>query len=113
VAACGVAEGPLEVIYPQDGTLFLPKSSRRRSVAGQRSRHRAWTITVRTEGEPDLAFTSQKAQWRPSEEDWKKIKQRSSERDAEVIIGPEGVGSVARLRIRTSKDPVSRLAVLP
>jgi Flp pilus assembly protein TadD len=57
-----------------------------------------------------LRFPTTNPSWRPSETDWAQIKQRSVERDAEVAI--VGIGedakakSSARVRIRTSTDPV-------
>jgi hypothetical protein len=66
-----VAEGPLEIIYPHDGTLFPPEIVAPTFMwQGGGAAIGAWTIAVRTEGELDLAFTSDLRGWRPSEEDW-------------------------------------------
>src|SRR5262249_1821373 len=59
--------------------------------------------------------------WRPTEEAWRQVKQRSLERDAEVVVTPAGGAAAGRasgagadgaeapatrVRIRTAKDPV-------
>jgi tetratricopeptide (TPR) repeat protein len=50
--------------------------------------------------------------WRPSEDEWRTIKQRSAERDAEIAVAgvdgsnPATTLSSAHVRVRTSKDPV-------
>src|SRR5262249_22445119 len=51
-------------------------------------------------------------QWRPSEDGWRLIKQRSSERNAEVVVSGVGrpkraTASSALVRIRTSKEPAA------
>jgi hypothetical protein len=55
--------------------------------------------------------TADARRWRPSEDDWKRIKERSAERDVQIAIS--GMASAnptprssARVRVRTSKDPV-------
>ena len=50
--------------------------------------------------------------WRPSEEDWKRLKDRTVEQDAEVVVAgvdhlnPAATLSSARVHVRTSTDPV-------
>ena len=104
--------GRLEITYPLDETLFPPEivaptfvwSDETEGVA-------AWMVLLRFDGADEvLRFPTTEPRWRPSEDDWAEIKQRSVERDAEVAI--VGVGadakaaSSASVRIRTSTDPV-------
>ncbi|MFN2427783.1 MAG: tetratricopeptide repeat protein, partial [Candidatus Binatia bacterium] len=102
-----VTEGEVKITYPQDGTLFPPEIvAPTFTWQGGGSDAKAWTITVRSEGDADLSFTADARRWRPSVEDWKLIKLRSSERDAEVSIARQGSADGGRVRIRTSSDPV-------
>jgi pentatricopeptide repeat protein len=73
-----------------------------------------WYVVVRDDAGADVLNASVDApRWRPSEDAWRQIKQQSAERDAEVVVA--GVDhtkratilSSARVRIRTSKDPVA------
>lgn len=92
-----------------------------------------WDVVVRDEAGREMLRASVDApRWRPSEEDWKRVKQRSLERNAEVIVtgiaqavhdrptaqdappatsahdahAAQAASSSARVHIRTSKDPV-------
>ncbi|MFN8642921.1 MAG: tetratricopeptide repeat protein [Candidatus Binatia bacterium] len=104
----------LQIAYPQDGTLFPPDIVAPTFVWEDKAAGVAqWFVVVRDEaGAEILRETVDTSKWRPSEERWQAIKQRSAERDAEVIVA--GVArerrgdilSSARVRIRTSKDPV-------
>ena len=104
--------GQLEISYPLDETLFPPEIVAptfrwRDGTAGVEQ----WRILLRLAGDQALRrYSATEPNWRPSEEDWAEIKQRSTDQDAEVAIvglGPEGnANSAATIRIRTSSDPV-------
>ncbi len=112
--AADAAESPLQITYPLEGTLFPPESVAPTFVwedkTGTADR---WSITVRDHSGHDVLRDSVDApRWRPSEESWRRIKQQSLERAAEVIVAgiiptkdATGVAS-ARVRLRTSKDKV-------
>jgi len=105
----------LQITYPQEGTLFPPDIVAptflwKDETAGADR----WHVVVRDDAGGDvLRDAVDTPRWRPSEERWQEIKRRSAERDAEVVIA--GVNqarrgtilSSARVRIRTSKDPVT------
>lgn len=114
VAGAAAATARLRISYPQEGTLFPPEivapTFAWEDTTGGVDR---WYVVVRDDAGAEVLRDEVDARrWRPSEERWREIKQRSAERDAEVIVA--GVnqaqrGSVlssARVRIRTSKDPV-------
>ncbi len=106
--------GSLTISYPQNGTLFPPEIVAPTFVWEDKTAGvDRWLLAVDFESEGErLTFASDEPEWRPSEDDWRQIKRRSLEADAEVaIIGvdrsvPGRVLSSARLRIRTSKDEV-------
>ncbi len=111
-AVADAAETRLQITYPMEGTLFPPESVAPTFVwedkTGSAGR---WDVVVRDDTGGEVLRASVDApHWRPSEENWEQIKQRSLERDAEVIV--EGVSQVkrvsssARVHIRTSKDKV-------
>jgi Flp pilus assembly protein TadD len=112
--AAAASAGRLRITYPADGTLFPPESVAPtfvwKDATGGAER---WTVVVRDATGTAVATASVDApRWRPSEDIWKRIKQQSTERDAEVIVASAGdakhatASSSARVRIRTSKDPV-------
>jgi tetratricopeptide (TPR) repeat protein len=106
--------GPLVIQYPLDGTLFPPEIVaptflwNDASAAADR-----WLLLVRlpTSGEM-LRFSTDTKSWRPSEEDWERIKRASRDSDAEIaIVGVDGEEpgsplSGSSIHIRTSKDEV-------
>ena len=104
--------GGLEIKYPLDETLFPPEIVAPTFVWRDETKGAAsWMVLLRFDGKDEvLRFPTTEPRWRPSEADWAVIKQGSVERDAEVAI--VGIGpklkpvSSARVRIRTSKDPV-------
>jgi Flp pilus assembly protein TadD len=105
-------EARLQITYPLEGTLFPPESVAPTFVwedkTGTASR---WEVLVRDDAGVELLRAAADApHWRPSEESWERIKQRSLERDAEVIIAgvseAKVVPSSASVHIRTSKDKV-------
>ncbi len=112
VPVVDAAEARLQINYPQEETLFPPESVAPTFLwedkAGGTSR---WDVEVRDQaGSEVLRASVDVPRWRPSEEDWKRIKQRSLEHDAEVIVSGGGqaksVPPSARVHIRTSKDKV-------
>jgi Flp pilus assembly protein TadD/dipeptidyl aminopeptidase/acylaminoacyl peptidase len=113
VAFPGEPSGQLEIKYPLDETLFPPEIvAPTFAWSDQTAGVAEWNILLRFEGEEGmLRFATSEPSWRPSEADWALIKQRSSGRDAEVaIVGVRGRGeaaSAAKIRIRTSTDPVA------
>ena len=107
-AAQDITAGPLQIAYPQEGTLFPPESVAPTFLwRGGGAAATTWSITVQTEGDPDLHFSADQRRWRPSEDEWKAIKKRSLERDATVTLtkADDATGS-AVIRFRTSSDPV-------
>jgi Flp pilus assembly protein TadD len=113
--APGDARGArLQIRYPTEGTLFPPDSVAPTFVwADQSSTADRWYVVVRDDAGHDVLRESVDApHWRPSQDSWAQIKQRSAERDAEVVIAGVNRGrrasvvSSARVRFRTSKDPV-------
>ena len=106
------ASGALDLTYPLDGTLFPPEIVAPTFVWSDETEGVVrWTVLLRfaTNEEP-LRFAIDEPRWRPSEEDWGEIKRRTRERDAEVAVVGVDVQSAAvssaRIRIRTSTDPV-------
>jgi tetratricopeptide (TPR) repeat protein len=102
----------LRITYPQEGTLFPPEivaptfTWQDAADAGSR-----WDVVVRDAKGAELdRATVDAPRWRPSEERWRDIKQKSLERDAELVVTRAGDGAkqapAARVRFRTSKDPV-------
>jgi tetratricopeptide (TPR) repeat protein len=112
--AAAAADAPLQITYPSEGTLFPPESVAPTFVwADATPNVDRWHVVVRDDAGSELLRASvDTPRWRPSEEGWKQVKQRSLERDAEVIVA--GVNhasratilSSARVHVRTSKDPV-------
>jgi Flp pilus assembly protein TadD len=113
-SVAAAADAPLRITYPADGTLFPPDSVAPTVVwTDDTARVDRWTVVVRDRTGTDVVTASVDAQrWRPSEDDWKRIKERTAERDAEVVVTGIDHASAAtalsssRVRIRTSKDPV-------
>jgi tetratricopeptide (TPR) repeat protein len=106
------AAGELEIAYPLEGTLFPPEIVAPTFVWNDATEGvERWQVLVRFDAaEEPLRFAAAEARWRPSEEDWAALKQRSVERDAEVAVIGLGARSqalsAATVRIRTSTDPV-------
>lgn len=105
-------EARLKIIYPQEGTLFPPESVAPTFLWEDTEPGAArWSIVVRSDGAgSELRFTSDTPRWRPPEDTWSEIKQRSLERDAEVTVervdhATAGTAA-ASVHIRTSRDPV-------
>ncbi len=104
--------GQLEITYPLDETLFPPEVVAPTFVwSDETDGVVEWVVLLRFDnGQDVLRFPTREPRWRPSNEDWTAIKQRSTERDAVVAV--VGVGadaepaSAAVVRIRTSTDGV-------
>jgi len=113
-AAADSSTTKLQITYPQEGTLFPPEIVAptvvwRDETAGVDR----WYVVVRDDAGGEVLREAVDFQrWRPAEDRWREIKQRSAERDAEVLVAgvdkakPGTVLSAARVRIRTSRDPV-------
>lgn len=112
-AAAGTAQ--LKITYPQDGTLFPPEIVAPTVVWKDETRGvDRWYVVIRDDtGNEVLRETVDAPSWRPAEDRWREVKQRSAERDADVLVAgvdkahPATLLSAARVRIRTSKDPVN------
>jgi Flp pilus assembly protein TadD len=113
-AAPAAAASGLRITYPLDGTLFPPEIVAPTFVWDDTTTGAdRWNIVVRDDAGGELLKASvETKRWRPSEESWGELKRRSLERDAEVTISgvsrarPDAVLSSAKVRLRTSKDPV-------
>ncbi|MCW5892032.1 MAG: tetratricopeptide repeat protein [bacterium] len=107
--------GKLQIGYPQDGTLFPPEIVAPTLVWQDATEHvdRWWVVVRDDAGAELLRAAAEGRRFRPSEDDWRRIKAASRERDAEVVVAgvsqarPGTILSSARIRIRTSKDPVN------
>jgi Flp pilus assembly protein TadD len=104
----------LRITYPLEGTLFPPESVAPTFVWEDETGHVArWDVVVRDAAGIDILRESvDTPRWRPSEERWRQLKERSSERDADVLVaGVDATTGVtvssASVHIRTSKDAVS------
>ena len=114
-AGAATAAPTLRITYPGDGTLFPPESVAPTVVwTDETGRVDRWNVVVRDDTGADVVTASvDTPRWRPSEDDWARIKQRSAERDAELVVAgvdrtnPTTTLSSSRVHLRTSKDPVS------
>ena len=108
----GEASGALEITYPLDETLFPPEIVAPTVVwKDETADVTEWRVMLRLAGGEDLLrFATSEPRWRPTEADWDEIKRRSVDQDAELaVVGvdPQATAlSAARVRIRTSTDPV-------
>ncbi|MFK7898272.1 MAG: tetratricopeptide repeat protein [Myxococcota bacterium] len=109
--------GALSIQYPLDETLFPPEIvAPTFTWQDETEGASAWQVLVRAAETSDdiLRFSASNANWRPSEEEWARIKQLGQGQDAEIAViglaaGPgqgEKPVSSATVRIRTSADPV-------
>jgi Tfp pilus assembly protein PilF/Tol biopolymer transport system component len=104
--------GQLEISYPLDETVFPPEIVAPTFVWSDATDGvERWMVLLRLGStEEVLRFPTAEPRWRPPEQDWADIKQRTEERDGEVAIvgvGPQAEAlSSASIRIRTSTDPV-------
>lgn len=113
VAAAARTDGAhLRITYPQEHTVFPPESVAPTFVWEDDAKDvRRWWVVVRDRTGTLLARAATDApRWRPSEGDWKRIKQESVERDVEVLVAGadagKGIASAARVHLATSTDPV-------
>jgi len=113
-AAADASATRLRITYPLDETIFPPEIVAPTFVWEDATAGAdRWYVVVRDGSGSELARdTVDEPRWRPSEEHWKQIKQASVERDAEVLVAgvsraqPATIESSARVRVRTSTDPV-------
>jgi tetratricopeptide (TPR) repeat protein len=113
-AGAATAAPTLRITYPADGTLFPPDSVAPTVVwTDETGRVDRWNVVVRDDTGADVVTASvDTPRWRPSEDDWARIKQRSAERDAELVVAgvdrtnPATTLSSSRVHLRTAKDPV-------
>lgn len=102
----------LEINYPKDGTLFPPEIVAPNFIWNDNTQDIAkWQVTFAfNDNDKGFSFVSEQTQWRPSEQDWVKIKSRSTKSDATVTVtGMNAKGNIASsntVTIRTSTDPV-------
>src|SRR5262245_52866110 len=86
--AADAGDSRLHITYPLEGTLFPPDSVAPTflwEVPAGTDNH--WAIEVRDDrGAALLKAAVDTPRWRPSEEDWRRIKHESSEGNAEVIV---------------------------
>jgi Flp pilus assembly protein TadD len=114
VAAADTATARLQITYPQEGTVFPPEIVAPTVLwEDETAGVDRWYVVVRDDAGGEVLREAVDApRWRPAEDRWREIKSRSAERDAEVIVAgvnqahQGNVLSAARVRIRTSKDPV-------
>lgn len=101
----------LEITYPLDETVFppdivAPKFLWNDATTGVGQ----WEVKFRLSGQ-ELRFPVSESSWRPSEEDWARIKQQSTGQDLDVdVVGLDEDGealSAATVRIQTSIHPVT------
>ncbi len=113
-AAAATTDTGLQITYPLEGTLFPPEIVAPTFLWKDKSATAdQWSIVVRDAGGHEVLHDSVDApRWRPSEESWKRIKQQSVERAAEVVVSgvarskDVAVAPPAGVHIRTSKDKV-------
>jgi len=74
------ADATLRITYPAEGTLFPPDSVAPTVVWTDETVHvDRWNVVVRDRAGADVVTASVDApRWRPSEDDWKRIKKRSA-----------------------------------
>src|SRR5262249_57188316 len=98
----------LTISYPATGTLFPPESVAPTVVWSDGSAQaNRWNVVVRDDRGAEVVTASVEApRWRPSEDDWKRIKACSVGRDAEIVVtgvdqaNPGKTLSSARVRVR-------------
>lgn len=104
--------GNLEITYPLDETLFPPDIVAPTLTWNDATKDvEQWQVLLQFGDDAEiLSFPTAESSWRPSEEDWTRIKQRSTAHDADLaIVGLGQAGhavSSASINIRTSTDPV-------
>lgn len=113
-AASPAPAGALTITYPQDATLFPPEIVAPTFTWDDKTPGvDRWEVVIRNDSGAEIVKATVDApRWRPSEDDWKRVKHDSLERDAEVaVVGANQTAraralSSARVHLRTSKDEV-------
>ena len=103
--------GQLEITYPLDETLFPPDIAAPKFLWNDETEGVGqWQVILRFAEAEDLRFPVTEASWRPSEEDWARIKQQSESKSLDVaVVGLDEDGdalSSATVSIQTSIHPV-------
>ena len=106
--------GGLEIVYPPDEALFPPEIAP--PTCHWRDTNAAvdtWLVVV--ESAPPAArmcFVSERPDWTPAPADWEEIKRRSADQPVALAVqgfrsaSPRQILTGARVRLRTSRDPV-------
>lgn len=104
--------GQISIHYPLTETVFPPDIVAPEFIWNDKTPDVSqWNITFHFNDEAEtLSFSSNEATWQPNEDDWSKIKQRSSNSQSEVKVeGFNAAGnrlSSKQIVIETSTDPV-------
>jgi tetratricopeptide (TPR) repeat protein len=104
--------GQLSIQYPLDETLFPPDIVAPKFIWEDKTQGVSkWQVVIRFQNNSEeLSFTSQEANWQPTEQAWLDIKRRSTGSEAQVIVsGLNKNGEILSLNqvgIETSTDPV-------
>jgi hypothetical protein len=107
-------KGALTITYPRSDVLFprdiVAPTLRWEDTSGADK----WNISIRFKGiNETMGAEVRETNWRPSDEQWEKIKQHSLENEAVITVsgimqdGSKKIMSHENVRIRTSDDPVS------
>jgi len=112
------AKGPdctvVEIVYPQDGTLFPPESVPPTvRWDDENAKVSMWLVHVEVaDGRPPIDCLSRQRQWTPTAQDWERIKEGSLEKKARILVLGVRSGlrakvvSAATVAVRTSHDEV-------
>ena len=104
--------GQLTITYPLEGAVFPPEIvAPTVAWADETPGAETWTVLVRFSGEGEpLRFPVSASSWRPSEQEWAKIKRRSKTNAAQLaVVGHDAdrtTTSAALVSVQTSTDPV-------
>ncbi|HEY2774186.1 MAG TPA: tetratricopeptide repeat protein [Candidatus Binatia bacterium] len=105
-AARPAADVPLKITYPQEATLFPPDGVAP-TIVWQDGGADRWTVTIRAGDAPAATASVDASRWRPSEDQWRQIKAKSRDKDAEISVARAGgAPSSVSVHFRTSDDPV-------
>ncbi len=109
--AAAASAPTLRITYPLDGTLFPPEIVAPTFVWEDKTPGATtWRIVISDDKGKELSqATSPNQRWRPTENDWQRIKQASLERDASFTLtslAGDKLVATAKLRFRTSQDEV-------
>ena len=103
---------PMHIVYPSDGTIFPPDFSPPTFIwKNDGSKPDYWAVEAKTESKIVLTTKVLKEQWKPSKDEWNKIKQSSFENRLTVTIAGIDYKTNKQLysssiNIKTSRDSV-------